>query len=231
MFLVHLYPHRHIDESRNTAPYACPCHKRQCLHLVLEKLHHIIVAGRILNVIEILRSSVHRPGKHVAHLHFHHQRQGNQEDRQDILHYDEYLAQYHFVTAPERAFNHVNGLITRCRDSRKEPVDYTQNQNAGDIRQDIPRCHHEGQSYAGVSHAQHQLVRIAGGNQAVHHRDQKIGQQQRRPKAYSSKGHGFADVLPQDSAFVGSQQAPGGHFLGPLARKRQTQVHIVENGR
>ena len=27
------------------------------------------------------------------------------------------------------------------------------------------------------------------------------------------------------------EQAPGGHFLGPLARKRQTQVHIVEDGR
>ena len=45
------------------------------------------------------------------------------------------------------------------------------------------------------------------------------------------EGHGFADVLPQDAGSIGPQKPPGGHFLGPFARERQAQVHIVEDGR
>lgn len=77
MLLIHLDAHRHIDKPRDTASHACLCHKGQLLHLVLEELHRIIVLSGVLNVIAILRGSVHRPGEHVTHLHFHYQRQGN----------------------------------------------------------------------------------------------------------------------------------------------------------
>ena len=88
-----------------------------------------------------------------------------------------------------------------------------------------------GKPHTGVAHPQHQFVRVAVGDQAVHHRRQQIGQEQSRCETDGREGHGFADVLPQDAGSIGPEKPPGGHFLGPLARKGQAQVHIVEDGR
>ena len=45
VFFVHLDPHSHIYESRNTSSHARFCHKGKLFHLVLEKLHLVIVLG------------------------------------------------------------------------------------------------------------------------------------------------------------------------------------------
>ena len=195
MFFVDPYTHGHIDVSRNTAPHTCLCHKGKLLHLVLEDLHHIIVPGGVLDVVEVFRRGMHRPGKHMLHLHLHHKGEGDQEYRKDVLHHDEHFAQDHLVPTAERAFDDVDGLVTGCGDSREQSVDDAQNQDAGEVCQDIPGRQHKGKPYACID-AQHQFVRIAGGNQVVHHRDQEIGQQQGRRKAHGCESHGFGYVLP-----------------------------------
>ena len=169
VFLVHLDAHRHVDEARDASPHAGFRHKRQPLHLVLEKPHGIIVLGGILDVIEVVRRGMHRPCQHVPHLHLHHQGHRDQEDRQDVLDHDEHFVQNHLVPAPKRALDDVDGFVARGGESREQPVDDAQDQNASEVRQDVPRCHHEGKPHAGVADAQHQLVRIAVGDQAVHH--------------------------------------------------------------
>ena len=204
--------------------------KGSCSTLSLKKLHGVVVLGGVFDVEAVLRGGMHRPCKHVAHLQFHHQGQGNQEYRQDILHHDEHLAQDHLVAAPERAFDDVDGLVARGDDGRKQAVDHAQDQDTGQVGQDIAGREHEGKPYAGVK-AQHHLVRVAGGDQAVHHGSQQVGQQERQRETDGGESHGFADVLPQDAGLVGPQKPPGGHFLGPLSRERQAQVHIVEDGR
>ena len=79
MLIVHLDTHRHIDHSRYSASYSDSGHKGQPLHLVLEKLHLIVVLGGIFDVVEIVRGCVHRAGEHVPHLNLHHQRQCDQK--------------------------------------------------------------------------------------------------------------------------------------------------------
>ena len=230
MLFVHFNAHRHVDHAGDAAAHAGFRHKRQPFHLVLEKPHGIIVLGGILDVIKIVRGGVHRPCQHVPHLHLHHQGHRDQEDRKDVLDHDENFVQNHLVPAPERALDHVDRFVTRGGKSREQAIDDAQDQNAGQIRQDIPRRHHEGKPHTGVAH-QHQFVRVAVGDQAVHHRRQQIGQEERRREANGREGHGFADVLPQDAGPIGPQKAPGGHFLGPFSREGQAQVHIVEDGR
>ena len=173
---------------------------------------------------------MHGPREHVTHLHLHHKCHGNQEDGKYILHHDENLAQDHLVPAPERTLDDVNGLVTRGREGRKQTADGTQDQYAGQICQDISGRKHEGKPHTGVADAQHHLVRIAGGNQAVHHRGQQVGQQERCSKAGGGKGYGFADVFPEDTALIRPQKPPGGHFLGALSRERQAEVYIIEDG-
>ena len=219
VFFIHLYAHRHVDEPRDTAPHAGFRHKRQPLHLVLEKPHGIIVLGGILDVIKIVRGGMHRPCQHMPHLHLHHQGHRNQEDRKDVLDHDEHFVQNHLVPAPERTLDYVDGFIARGRESGEQAVDNAQDQNSGNIRHDVPRRHHERKPYTGVAHPQHQFVRVAVRYQTVHHGRQQICQEQRCCETDGGKGHGFADVLPQDAGSIGPQKAPGGHFLGPLARQ------------
>ena len=172
MLLVHFDAHRHVDEPRDAASHAGFRHKRQLFHPVLEKPHGIIVLGGILDVVPILRGGMHRTSSHVPHLHFHHQGHRDQEDRKDVLDHDEHFVQNHLVPAPERALDDVDRFVARGGESREQAIDDAQDQNAGQIRQDIPRRHHEGKPHAGIANAQHQLVRIAVGDQAVHHRRQ-----------------------------------------------------------
>ena len=80
MLIVHLDTHRHIDHSRYSSSYSGSGHKGQPLHLVLEKLHLIVVLGGIFDVVQVLRDGVHRAGEHVPHLNLHHQCQRDQEN-------------------------------------------------------------------------------------------------------------------------------------------------------
>ena len=64
MLFVDPYTYGHIDVSRNATPHTRFCHKGKLLHLVLEELHHIIVLGGVLDVVEVFRCGMHRPGKH-----------------------------------------------------------------------------------------------------------------------------------------------------------------------
>ena len=113
MFFVHLDTHRHVDHSGNSTADTSTCHKRQLFHLVLEKLHCIIVLRGILDVIKIVCGCMHRPCQHVPHLHFHHQGKSNQENGEDVLYNDEYFAHDHFAAPPECAFDHVDRLVAR----------------------------------------------------------------------------------------------------------------------
>ena len=132
---------------------------------------------------------MHRTRHHVAHLHLHHQGQCYQEYRKDVLDDDEHFAQHHLVTAAERALDHVDGLVARGRESREQPVDDAQDQDACDVSQDVAGRQHEGEPYAVVADAQHHLIRVTYRDQAVNHGGQQVCQQESCCEADGGEGH------------------------------------------
>ena len=169
--------------------------------------------------------------KHVAHLHFHDQRHCNQEYGQYVLHHDEHLAEHHLAAAAQRALDHINRFIAGGDKGGEQSADRAQDKDSCKVSSNVPWCHHKGNPDCRIVESGGKQFGILHHHQAVHHGSEQVCKQQRRCEADCGESHGFADVLPKDAGFPGTQKAPGGHLPGAFPGKCQAQVHIVEYGR
>ena len=55
-----------------------------------------------------------RPLDHVPHLHFHHDGDGYQYNRQDVLEDNEDFAEPHLAVMAKCTPHHINGFVIRC---------------------------------------------------------------------------------------------------------------------
>ena len=73
------------------------------------------------------------------HLRLHRDGERNQDDRQRILQHDEYLAEYHFASAPVSTFHYIHGVIAARHHGREDTAEHSHKQNDDDICKYITR--------------------------------------------------------------------------------------------
>ena len=191
-------------------------HERKALQGILQR--RLILHGNERKVEKVRCIAMHRPVLRLAHLRLHRNGKCDQDDGERVLQHDEDFAEYHFGLAPVSSLHHFQRIILAGHQCGYDTADGAHREDGRHISDDIAR----------LPGYPHRHGRIA--QKPVHHRAERLSQQETRPEAHGSEQDGLDDVFTHDTSLRCSGQLPDGHFLRSFPRKCDREVHIVEDG-
>ena len=155
---------------------------------------------------------------HVPNLEANRQGAHQHHHGHNILNHDNDLAVNRLGLEPKRSPDNLNRLRFLDEQRRDNTGKDTQHQDKSEHQQDIDWCN-------GLEN-RHLILQNSGSR-----RRKRFGQQDGQQHRDSADEGALGNHFEEDASFIGTNKAPGGHFLGPEARQGRGHIDIVQHGK